>query len=346
MKSSQRCLVSRIEFLAVLVSLCVVVSGGCSKPKPLVTDCPKSASPETADDAVREVLTGLQQQKIEELWHFLPIAFGEDIQQLVTEFAGRLDEKSWEPFVATCQKARTVVSKIVRDFDEADPSLSDSDRELVKQLRAVEKLLSVLCESELRSVPTMRALNVESYLTGTGNSLVAALSQGALFDAVLVNITFEQFGHVKVELVESVEDSAVVSVQWPGLEPTTHKFVRTRGSRWFPQTIVEAWPIEFPKVREQSLAWADGLRSNPEPWHARLREIDGLLDELAKTKSLAETRAVWQTGVSHLAVEWFGAIPVESPKVKEIPAESPSTAKPARVKRPDTEVLLPDEPQK
>lgn len=346
MIAPRRCWMRWAEFLVALIYFCVVAVSGCSKPKSEGIGCFPDAPPRQADEAVRKVLAELQQQKLEELWDFLPIDYRDEVQRLVPEFVDRLDEKSWGPFVATCKKARTVVSKIVRDLDESDQQHSDSDKELASQLRAVERLLSVLCDSELRSLPTMGSLRVESFLTGTGNSLLAALSQGALGDAGNLRTSFEQFGEVKVALVESAQDSAVISVQWPGQEPTQHKFVRMRGSHWFPQTLAEAWPTEFPKVREQILAWADELRANPEPWHARLRQIDQLLDELAATKSLAEARQAGQSGLSRLVVSWLGLTVPDWPKAEDLPVETPAPAKPVRVKKPDTEVLLPDEPEK
>ena len=345
MKISQCCLVSRVEFLAVLVSLCVVVSGGCSKPKPLVTDCPKSASPATAVDAVRNVLAGLQRQELQTLWEFLPPSYRGDAEKFAHDFGSQLDEKTWGPFVATCRKARLVTSQLVRRSDDSGAAANESDRELAARLRGVEQLLSAVSESELSDVARWRQLDAFRFLGGTGNRLIAAISQGALGDTGLVGDSFSQFGEVKIELLDSTVDSAVLSVQWPGQEPTEHKFVRVE-DHWIPQSLAEAWPTEFPKVREQCLAWADELRSNPEPWHARLRELDGLLDQLAATKSLAETRQVWESGASHLAVEWFGAALVESPKTEDLPVELPPPAKPARVKKLDTELLLPDEPQK
>lgn len=342
MTASRRCLVNRFEFLLVLGGLCIVAMSGCSKPEPEVIVCAEPPAVATADVAVRNVLAGLQRQELTMLWEFLPPSYRGDVEKLVREIGERLDEKSWGPFVRTCRKARQVTSELAPKSDEA---ANESDRELIARLRSVEQLLNALSESELSDPSRLRHLDGARFLSGTGNRLIAAMSSGALGNAGLGKDAFSQFGEVKVELSELAGDSALLTVQWPGQEPTQHKFVRVE-DHWIPQSLAETWPTEFPKVREQCLAWADELRSNPEPWHAKLREIDGLLDELAATKSLAETRQVWQVGASHLAVEWFGAIPVESPKSEEIPISSPPSAKPARVKKPDTEVLLPDEPQK
>jgi hypothetical protein len=342
MTASRRCLVNWFEFLLVLGGLCVVAMSGCSKPaSEVIVSAEPPASP-TADVAVRNVLAGLQRQELTTLWEFLPPSYRGDIEKLVHEIGERLDEKSWGPFVQTCRKARLVTSELVAESGKA---ANEADRGLIARLRNVEQLLNALSESELSDPGRLRHLDGARFLSGTGNRLIAAMSSGALGNAGLGQDAFSQFGEVKVNLSESTGDSAVLTVQWPGQEPTQHKFVRVE-DHWIPQSLAEAWPTEFPKVREQCLAWVDELRSNPEPWHARLREVDGLLDELAATKSLAEARQVWQVGASHLAVQWFGAIPVKSPKSEEIPIRSPPPAKPARVKKPDTEVLLPDEPQK
>ncbi len=343
---SRRVFAGRTEFFAVLIGLIVVTTGGCSKPGSDVIVC--AEAPKTADEAVRNVLAGLQRQELQALWEFLPPSYQADVQELLHDLGERLDEKSWEPFVATCRKAHTVTSQIVRKFNEASEAANASDRELAAHLRAVEQLLSALCESELNNVVLLRKLDALRFLGGTGNRLIAALSQGALGDTGLGGDLFAQFGEVKVELLESTTDSAVLAVltvQWPGQAATQHKFVRVE-QHWIPQTLAEAWPTQFPLVREQCLAWADELRAHPEPWHARLREIDQLLDELAETKSFAETRQVWQTGALRLAAAWFGTAIPDQPQSVEVPIVTPPSSKPIRVKRPDTEVLLPDEPQK
>lgn len=337
MTASRRCWWIRFECFAVLVGLCVVASGGCSKQEPNVTVCPESSV--TADAAIRDVLVGLGQQKLVALWQFLPASFQNDVRVLVRDFSDRLDEKSWEPFVITTQKARTVLSQLAKRSAKPGDTLSESDQQLVSQLQALEKILGILSDSELSSPAKLKTLDVERLVANVGDRVLESLPTGTLDGG------FAQFREVKIEQLESQGDGALLSVQWPGQEPTQHKFVRVE-DRWIPQTLAEAWPTEFPKLREQVLAWADELRANPEPWHTRLREIDQLLDELAATKSLAETRSVWQAGASRLAVAWLGASISEPAKRDVDPVELPMPVKPVRVRKPDTEVLLPDEPDK
>jgi len=338
----RRLSMSRTELLAVLIGLFAVTIGGCSKPESKITVATQAKATATADEAVRHVLARLQRQELQALWEFLPPSYRGDVEKLVHELGEQLDDKTWEPFVRICRKARQVTSDLIA---KSEKTANEADRDVTTRLRTVHQLLNELSESELSDPNRLRHLDGLRFLTGTGKRLITAISSGALGDVGLGQDAFSQFGEVKVDLLESPGDSAVLTVQWPGQEPTQHKFVRVE-DHWIPQSLAEAWPTAFPKIREQCLAWVDELRSNPEPWHAKLREVDLLLEELAATKSLAEARQVWQIGASRLAVEWFGAIPVESPMSQESPINSPPPAKPARVKKPDTEVLLPDEPQK
>lgn len=342
----ERC-TTRLKYFAVLIGLCVAVVGGCSKQtaKVLPTCIEKSEDPVDAADAVRRVLLGFQQNELQAFWVFLPQSFRSDVDHLAREFGERSEDKSWRPFVATCRKAREVVSKLIKQFEREGQAIDDVDRELIDRLRDTEQVLYWILKSDLSDLTRLRQFDGTIFLSQISKALQTRAAHHSIDGVDAKYSPFSMLHDVKIELLDSTEDSAVLTVQWPGQEPTQHKFVRVE-EHWIPQTLGEAWPTEFPKVREQVLAWADELHSNPEPWHARLREIDQLLDELAATKSLAETRQVWQAGASRLAVAWLGLAVSEPLKAEEIPVESPSPTKPVRMKKPDTEVLLPDEPEK
>lgn len=348
MIESRRCWMNGFESFAVLFGLCVVTVGGCSKPTSKVVAICREPDPasRSAAEVVRNVLEGLQHQELQALWTFLPPSFRTDAEELTHEVGEKLDDQNWGPFVETCHKAREVVSRLIKQFEQDGTAVDEPDRELLARLRDVEQLLYWILKSDLGNVARMRQLDGGQLLSQISKAFQVRAAHRALDGEGVEGNPFSMLGGVKVALLsESADDSVVLNVTWPGQEPTQHNFVRVE-EHWIPQSLAEAWPTEFPKVREQCLAWADELRSHPEPWHARLREVDHLLDELAATKSLAETRQVWQVGATRLVVTWFGVTTSDPPKTEEIPVETRLPTKPARVKRPDTEVLLPDEPQK
>ncbi len=339
---------NRLGWLAVCVGLSIGMHSGCSKPEaakpPGISESPASQSLPGADEAVRRVLHGLEKRQSRALWEFLPPSYRSDVQRLARDVAGRLDEKSWGPFVATWQKARQVLPKKLSSL--VPPKSGDNDRGAGASLpfdpAALAQLLDVIGDSELSDLQRLRSIELDRFLDQTGDKLLATLGRIAVGDANgSANDPFSQFGKVQVALTSSAVGTAVVSIRWPEQEPTTQEFVRIE-DHWIPQSLAAAWPTQFAEVRERSLAWANSVREHPDEWHARSHEIDQWLDELAATKSDADARQVWQSGVSRLAIAWFGEL---SPS-DTTPRSDPAPPKPARAKRPETEVLLPDEPGK
>lgn len=350
--TSQRWM-SRLGLQAAFVGLLVGVSSGCSKPedgKPPDISQPavSPSSPVQADEAVRRVLHGLEQRQSRALWEFLPPSYRQDVQQLVRDVAKRLDEKSWGPFVATWQKARHVLPKKLKSL--APPETGDSGRGpgtgLPFDPAALAQLLDVVGDSELSDLSRLRSIELDRFFDQTGDKLLATLGRIAVGGTNgSADDPFSQFGKVQVELTSSTPETGVVRIRWPAQEPTPHEFVRVE-NHWIPQSLAEAWPSQFSEVRKLCLAWADDVRTHPDDRHARLREIDQWLDELAATKSDLESREVWQSGVTRLAASWFvPVLPSEAPPGRESSSEA-TPSKPVRLKRPDTEVLLPDEPEK
>lgn len=335
---------NRLGWLAVSIGMC----GGCSKPEatklPSASESPANQVSPGADEAVRRVLRGLEKRQSRALWEFLPPSYRRDVQRLARDVAERLDEKSWGPFVATWQKARQVLPKKLSSL--APPKSGDNERSAEASVpfspAALAQLLDVIGDSELSDLQRLRSIELDRFLDQTGDKLLATLGRIAVGDANgSVDDPFSQFGRVQVELISSSGGTAFVSVRWPEQEPTTQAFVRVE-DHWIPQSLADAWPSQFAEVRERSLAWASSVREQPDEWPARLREIDQWLDELAATKSDDHARQVWQAGVSRLAIAWIGV----APPADLTPRGDAAPAKPARVKRPETEVLLPDEPGK
>jgi hypothetical protein len=291
----------------------------------------------SADAAVRRALDGLRRQQAKALWEFLPPSYRRDAEELVREVARGVEDAAWEPLVKTINKTRQVLARRGSLLIEPDGS-GDSDPAAITRLR---RLLDAVGESELADLRRLRTIDVAQFLDKTGGELLTTFARAATpTDTRQPNDdAFSRLADVEVELVSSVNDTAVIRVRWPGQPASEHEFVRVEG-HWIPRTLADGWSAQLAAVREQSLGWANHLREQPELWQARLRDIDQWLDELDATRTPADARRVWQAGASRLWAAWS---PTELPNAAT--PEGP-TAKPTRVKRTDTEVLLPDEPGK
>lgn len=341
----------RIAAFAILVCVTSIADIGCSKrqPDPSTSSQPSGSSEVDAkpavraDQAVRQTLDGLQRQEALALWEFLPPSYRRDAQTLMRDVASRLDEPAWQPFVSTVTKARQVLARqghLLTEPESGNTSDPASTPTLTPAaIGRLRRLLDAIGDSELSDLRRLRTIEVAPFLDKTGAELLATFGR-AVVSAEAQGSTadpFARFKEVEVELVSSSVTSAVVKVRWPGQPPTEHDFVFVE-EHWLPRTLAEAWPAQFPAVREQCLTWANELREHPEFWHERLSEIDQLLDELDTAKTPTAARQVWQDGIARLVWTWSQSSALPN---ADTPGNPPQ--KPARVKRPDTEVLLPDE---
>ena len=295
-----------------------------------------SGPPKTADAAVRRVLDGLRQQKAREVWEFLPPAYRAEVQQLVRDVAQQLDDSTWEATVTVWQKARKVLpSKSAAIFGHAtsEDSVDKATRPAINP-ESLQRLFDSVGSSELADLKRLRQIDVGQFLEKTGGDLLQTL--GALpTGGTISSKSFENLAKVEVRLVSTSEDSAVVRMKWPDQEPTEHPYVRVDGY-WLPKSLAESWSSSLAEIRVQALAWAEGLRQQPQSWTARLKELDQMLDGLAATNTDDDARQVYQRGMQRLVSAWTGTPPPRSETTRPAPPVK-------KRKVPDTEELLPDE---
>ncbi len=306
---------------------------------------PAAALKDSADVAVRQVLSGLQQRKVRAVWDFLPPSYRAEGQQLVRDVAAKLDERTWKRTLTVWRKAQSVLRAKTADWKSVAVSDKTSDiTETRRQLAdGLLSLLDCLEKSELAELGRLREIDLGHFAEATGGDLLRVLVQIPL-GGQATSAPFAVLSRVEVKLVSESKDQAVVRMQWPGQDATEHSYVRVEG-HWLPTSLVEGWPSGLAEVRMQVFAWADSLRDHPEAWESRLSNIESWLDELASSKSDEQSQLVFQRGLAQVVAIGFGAAPATSlsPESADKP-QSANTSKKSKI--PDTEELLPDDPQK
>ena len=203
MIGSRRYWTNSIECFAVLFGLFVVTVGGCSKPTSKVVGICREPDPasRSAADVVRDVLEGLQHQELQALWTFLPPSFRTDAEGLTHEVGERLDDQSWGPFVETCHKAREVVSRLIKQFEQDGTAIDEPDRELLARLRDVEQLLYWILKSDLGNVARLRQLDGSQLLSQISKAFQVRAAHRALDGEGVEGNPFSMLGGVKVALL-------------------------------------------------------------------------------------------------------------------------------------------------
>ncbi len=337
--------------MAMFSGVVVAISGGCSgtKSEPANSKSGTSKSPaveaaskqKTADVAVREVLDGLRRREARAIWNFLPPSYRQKMQQAVRDFGTHCEDDSWRPFVTTWQRARKILPTKIAVLASAASSKVEGSPNTAGSVNpsGVVRLLNAIGDSEISSVARIRDIDLAKFFDKTGQEVLTALGEWSSRGSESSD-PFEILSQVEVTLVSATGDSAVVRVRWPGQPATEHVFVLVEG-HWLPKSIADDWSNGVQSVRNQAIAWADEVRSKPEVWQSQLKTLNRVLDELENAQSVDEIKLAWTCGVRDLQLLLIVDLEPAVPENAGSTEKSTST-KPARIKKPDTEELLPD----
>lgn len=265
--------------------------GPASPPKPAAdgsatnsnTDKPQQPSPQasqTADAAVQAVFDGLRQGKPQALWEFLPPSFQNDINDLVHEFANRMDAELWSRSFAILKRVIGILKTKKTLILELPELKSVASSEISRNWDATVELVGVIVNSELSDLVKLKKFDGEAFLTGTGGKLVSQMIVlSKLSDESLS--PFRILEGTEVSLIRSSDQSAIVSIEGPGHEPRNHEYVNVEG-KWIPKTWADGWKNSMVAAKSRLAASLTPQRiaKNKQAVLARFDEVDRVLDKL------------------------------------------------------------------
>jgi len=262
---------------APLLLMCLVVTVGCNgtddtgdhSPPPTQqadrTDrTSQSAADKTGDrdaadkghpavDAVRHLLAALDDNHPEELWNFLPPGYQRDVNELVRDFARRMDAQMWAALWDNLGKTAKVLKSrkpfVLTAVARSDPQLHD----LLQSGSLYDNfalLLAALAGSELSDLDRLKTFDGSKFLAGTGGRLLKqfrATSTGDRADP------FHALAHAKVTLIEPGEKSVRIRIVLPGRKPVETTYVSIEG-RWIPKNLAEGWQQQLGELRKRLAA--------------------------------------------------------------------------------------------
>jgi len=222
------------------VALALTVAIGCSG----ATGDPL-AVPDSPDGTVRVVLDGLAAHHPEVVWRALPLSYQQDVTELARTFADSVDPVVFDRAVAVARKS-AVVLQSKKDLILGSESVSRAQLDpasLDAFWEASAHMVDAVLASEVADLRTLREIDVEAWLAGTGSVL---MDQASVLPAENEEMeSFAQrvaaFEHADVELVSEDGDSAVVRIVDADETPTELELVRVEG-RWVPIELASQWP--------------------------------------------------------------------------------------------------------
>lgn len=310
-----------------IVSLSLVVAlflSGCDNSPPPAPPVPESSPaasafdashiPDAPDEAVSTVVKGIQDRHPDALWHFLPASYQSDINDLVHSFAGRMDPEMWSKTVAVLKKTVRVF-KDQKEFvkamagQAAQPAGSPPPPDVLAVIGVVDTLL----ESELGDLDRLKNADAGEFLAVTGSRIMQQLQTlSKLVPGDPLALGFEDLADLKVSLISSEGDRAVLLIEAPGADPRETNFVRVEG-KWIPQNLADSWIESIGEAKARlSLLSRENMAEMKPQWLTLLKTFDQSLDDAADAKDQQQFSAAL-TGMAFSIQPLVGLIQSSAP---------------------------------
>ncbi len=284
--------------------------------KPAVDGSNRPAKvPETPDAAILAVVEGLKENKPQALWEFLPSGYQRDVNDLVHDFARRMDADLWNRGFKIARRIVKIL-ETKRRFILESPLWKQSERvavdEVAADLDAAAGLLGTLASSDMSDLEKLKEIDVGDFLAETGGSMMSQLSKlSAVTPGDPLSTTFQKNLSVsKTSVLRSGGDRsaaagrATVKLEFAGEPAKTEEveFVRIEG-KWIPKRLADQWNASI-EAAKQSLAkiTPESLAQNKEQVLKQLDGVEQFLDSLEGTKTASEFNLVLQGTMAPLMV--------------------------------------------
>ncbi len=249
-------------------------------------DCGSSptAVPETADAAVRAVITGLQEGHPDVLWDALPASHQRDLNDLVRLSAKRLNPEAWRWFLQIAGKGATVVRPPKKEF-EAEALSAEKDQEIagryVRSCEALAELLERISKSRPDFLQKMQSADLGEMLRTDGRRLVPILSAPIELIGTWLPKTLRDVLRASVSLKDSTGDSAVLELAYPDSKSITVEFVCIEG-KWIPRWLADRWTATIGDANQavQKILPSETANENFGWTFQALAAIDSNVDQL------------------------------------------------------------------
>jgi hypothetical protein len=248
-------------------------------------------------ETVERVAHGLAGADLSVAWDAFPASYQRDMNGIAHDLAGAVDRDLWNRTFA-------VLGKLTRLFKEKEAfilqhpfvakHMAESAGENADWSRVVE-IIDLLVTCELANVEQLAALDIGSFLDGTGNRFLALLIEASALSSAEHRAEFEAQRKTLLALRAAVESTeggvASVRIEVPGEDATIQRFVRVE-EKWIPADLADGWATRIASAKESIARLSDAeMKSNKPAILMQMSMVDSALDTLLGAKTAEEFNA-------------------------------------------------------
>jgi hypothetical protein len=258
------------------------------------------ADGDDAAQAARTLVAALDEGNLGAAWDGLPAGYQKDLNDLVHDFAGRMDRQLWARGMRVLQSAGTVLATKGDDIAALlKASGGNVDAETVKNLPALGKWLLAVASSDMADLEKMKTTDLGVLL----KQFSQASPRGRSGPGIKARVVEQRGGTARVKLEVPANGAAGPAAalvnQVAGSEGV--ELVKVEG-KWVPRRVAEQWKAGMAVAHKSAASLAEELSGgSKEPILALLGAVEGTLQDLRKAEGKEQFQAALQSGAKVLA---------------------------------------------
>ncbi|MFK7778683.1 MAG: hypothetical protein QM501_11315 [Gimesia sp.] len=270
---------------------------------PLLTGCGKSTeqsgekSAQSAkalgpDEAMLAMINGVNNQKMEAVWNFLPASYQGDVNGLVHEFAGKMDPEMYNGTFQTFQR----ITKLLKDKkafilnNKTLKGLPVPPDKVSEFWDPVVVLLNTIAQSDISSLEKLKNFDGGKFLPTTGNEMAKEIiSISNLLPKKEGTLSFsEKMKQTKITLVSTEGDTAIIKIEAPGEESKEEDMVKVE-DKWIPKNLADNWQSKMDDARKKLAELTpEKVTAQKEKTLAGIKKVNEVLVQLENAKTEEE----------------------------------------------------------
>ena len=271
------------------------------------TDDTKEAPPAKIEEnsaaaAVVKTLRALESGHLTDAYDFLPPTYQADVDELVHDFADRMDPEVWSRLFGTLRKCNQVLQTkkdfilaldLFRDRPEAAPYRKHWD--------SMVQLVGNFVDSDAADLSKLKRVTARSLFPGKVSPVLQQFDAiGLAFGANLAR----QFAGVTVTPIRSEGAEHVVAIRGPSDDkPAEFVYVQHDG-RWLPKPLVEHWQAGLAVDRAWLAKLPERIKVVKPQILDSLSQANEILDQLLAADSRDKFEQAAGPAILMLAVAW------------------------------------------
>ena len=263
--------------LAMLMGLLL---GACAKNTP--------KTPETPSSAIQTITQGLNEGKPAVVWEAMPASYQTDVTGLAHAFATNMDAEIYDKAFGMLGKVTNVL-KTKKDFflNSALTQNAPIDKEkLTTNWNAVVGLFTAITASELNKLENLKTIDIGKFLQKDGAKIFSTLRTVA---SIQEGNPLDTLAGIKVELVQSEDDSATVKITVPNEEEEEEiDMIKVEG-KWIPKEMAEDWSNMITDGKASLEDMAQNALAEKKPMVlGMMAGVEAAIDQLTQSKTQEE----------------------------------------------------------